>query len=190
MLTKQNHQQDILHNLLSDSSPHILVFLSEQYGLRRVPGLSKEALIERILHHLREEELPLLMDKLIAARFGSLSIDQLIDMAIQYPDRKQKPRLDQITPSEAILIEGDPYRWVYTMRGHDVVIDLEQRQMTCDCHFFRFASRQQALCKHLATALKLLPEVYARDALIDLLVSRQYGGPRTPGWHFERRPAA
>jgi hypothetical protein len=187
MLTEQ---KELLHNLLSDSSPHILVFLAEQYGLRRIPGLSKEALIERIMHHLLEDDLQLLMDNLIAARFGSLPVEQLVDMALQHADSKQKPRLDQISPAEAILIEGGPSRWVYTMRGHDVVIDLERRHLTCDCHFFRFASRQQALCKHLATALKLLPEVYARETLIDLLVSRQYGGPQTPRWHFERRPAA
>lgn len=76
------------------------------------------------------------------------------------------------------------------MHGYDVVIDLQERLLGCDCEYFRFSSHHQALCKHLAFALTLIPETYAREALIDLLVSRQYGGPETPHWEFEGLRAA
>jgi hypothetical protein len=89
---------------------------------------------------------------------------------------------------DASLVENKARRWVYTMRGHDVVIDLDEHLLACDCPFFAFAAKRRTLCKHLATALKLLPPAYARDVLIDLAVAQRYGG-RPDQWYFEGRAA-
>jgi hypothetical protein len=96
-----------------------------------------------------------------------------------------RPRLDQISPDDAVLLEGGARRWVYTMRGHDVVVDIGQRHVACSCRFFSFAAHQHALCKHLVTAFQVIPAIYAREALIDLLVWREYRTGAGPRWEFE-----
>ena len=182
----------LLINLLRDTSTPILVYLAEQHGLRRVPGLTRQALVDRILRQLSEEALRRLEDELIAARYGSLSVSDLLKLALEGDKQRhgRAPRLEDMPTDAARLIEGDARHWVYTMHGYDVIIDLERRHLACSCPFFQFASRRQALCKHLARAFTLVPEVYAREALIDLLVSRGYGGPDTPGWSFDTPKAA
>jgi hypothetical protein len=184
----------VLLNLMRDTSAPTLIWLAERYGLRRIPGLSRRDLIMRILRRLSASDLKRLQQDLIAARFGPLTVDSLLQMALhqdsQHLGRPGKPRLDQVSAGDAILVEGGTGRWVYTMRGHDAEIDLAERRLSCDCTFFDFASRQKALCKHLATAFKLIPEVYAREALIDLLVSREYGDGQAARWQFESRRAA
>jgi hypothetical protein len=184
----------ILDNLMRDTSAPILIILAERYGLRRVPGLAKDELITRILRHLSPEDLKRLEQELIAARYGALPVEDLLNMALEQDaqrlGRPGKPRLDQISVGDATLVEGGTLRWVYTMRGHDVEIDLTRRHLGCDCAYFAFASRRKALCKHLATAFRLIPEVYAREALIDLLVARDYGGDRTVDWRFKSPRAA
>jgi hypothetical protein len=184
----------VLLNLLRDTSPPLLAYLAEQYGLPRIPGLTQQALIERLLGHLSPEDSQQLENRLIAARFGALTVAELLEMALalgqQARPHVHQPRLDDM-PAEAVtLIENGPPCWVFTMHGHDASIDLEERSLSCDCEYFRFAAHRQALCKHLARALTLMPPAYAREVLIDLLVSREYGGPDTPRWEFEHRQAA
>jgi len=181
----------LLHNLLADTSPPVLVALSERYGLPRVPGLNRHALIDRLLRHLSAAELNRLADDLIAARFGGLSTEALLAAALEHDARRAasrgsqvRPRMDQVSPDDAVLLERRGRRWSYTMRGHDVTIDLEARTLACDCQFFSFAARRHALCKHIAMAFSLIPVTYARDALIDLLVWREYGTVEMPGWRF------
>lgn len=188
----------VLYNLLKDTSPPVLAMLSERYGLRRIPGLDKEALIERIARQFGSDDLKRLEDELVEARYGDVPIGRLIELALGDPVTKVqgrndpalpgKARLDQISTDDAILLEAEDGRWVYTMRGHDVIVDLDQHTLACDCAFFSFASRRQVLCKHLAVAFRLLPRAYAREALIDVLVQREYGGGQD--WSFEGRRAA
>jgi len=178
----------VLMNLLYDTGAPALAFLAERYGLQRIPGLtSNQAIISRILKYLGPQQLERLKDDLIASRFGALSVEGLVKLAV-VRDRQQTgraaPRLDQVSREGARLVEGSTQRWIYTLRGHDVVVDTAQRLLACDCRYFQFAAHRQGLCKHLATVFQLIPEVYAREALIDLLVSRQYGGPDTPRWRF------
>ncbi len=183
----------VLLNLLRDTSNPILAYLAEQHGLRRVPGLSRSGLIDRMLRHLPDDALRRLEDDLIAARYGSLPVGDLLDLALQASARQSgqgKPRLDDMPADVAILIEGGTQRWAYTMHGHDVTIDLARRRLSCTCPYFRFAARRQALCKHLARAFTLIPEAYARETLIDLLISRGYGGPDSPRWQFSTPRAA
>src|SRR5688572_7811929 len=166
----------VLSNLLWAASEPALAYLAEQYGLRRMPGLSKQALMTRIMKNLTPKQLGQMKDDLIAARFGALSVDGLVKLAlVQDKQRagKPAPRLDHISPESASLVEGSTTRWHYTMRGHDVFVDTHHCALACDCGYFRFAARRQALCKHLAMAFHLIPEVYAREALIDLLVARE-----------------
>jgi hypothetical protein len=70
------------------------------------------------------------------------------------------------------------------MRGHDVLIDAPNRTLACDCAYFEFSARRQAICKHLALGFRLIPEVYARDALIEMLATRQYGDRGVQHWDF------
>jgi hypothetical protein len=177
----------VLGNLLRASSEQALAYLAEQYGLRRVPGLTRQGLMTRIMKSLTPRQLNHLKDDLIAARYGALSVDGLIRLAlVQDKQRagKPAPRLDHISPESAVLVEGSTTRWHYTMRGHDVFVDTAHRALACDCGYFQFAARRQALCKHLAMVFTLIPEVYAREALIDLLVTCEYGGYNTPRWRF------
>lgn len=183
----------VLMNLIRDTSTPVLVYMAEQLGLRRMPGLSRDDLIERMLSQLPQRALNDLEDDLIAARYGTLSVEELLDMVLQTDEQRLehgKPRLDDMPAEEATLVQGDTRRWAYTMHSHDVIVNLHQRRLACSCQFFRFASHQQALCKHLARALTLMPEVYAREILIDLLISRDYGGPDTPTWEFRSLRAA
>jgi hypothetical protein len=184
----------VLINLLHDTSAPVLALLAERYGLHRIPGLSAQALIARILDHLPGEALAALQDELVTAHFGVFPIDALLELALSSEQERKKgasrPRMDQISLDEATLLSGGPPRWDYTMRGHDQVIDLGRRLLACDCEFFAFASKRQVLCKHLATVFKLIPIVYAREALIDLLVVRQYGDQREDRWYFESTRAA
>jgi len=183
---------DILMNLLQDTDASVLAMLSARHGLKRVPGLSQEALIERMLRYLSDDTLLRLQNEMITARYGELTVKQLLDMAIdgsRGDEGLAKARLDQITKGDAILIEAGNRRWVYTMHGHDVEIDLDQRTLACGCQYFTFASRRQALCKHLALAMQLIPPAYAHDALINLIVMRKYGGRRQQVWSFESEAA-
>lgn len=183
----------VLINLLHDTSTPVLALLAEKYGLYRIPGLTGQALITRILGHLSDEALLDLRNELVAAHFGDLPIRDLLEIAIagqQENGGTSKPRLDQISLQEATLLDSGPPRWEYTMRGHDQVIDLEHRLLACGCEFFAFSSKRQLLCKHLATAFQVIPPVYAREALIDLLVLRQYGDRREGRWYFESTHAA
>lgn len=183
----------VLLNLLHDTSAPVLVYLAEGHGLRRVPGLSREDLIARVLRQLSPEQLAELQDDLIAARYGSLPVEDLLALALERDERQggsPRPRLDDMPADEATLDEHEGGRWVYTMHGYDVVIDAGERELACGCPYFQFAAGRGALCKHLARAFTLLPETYARDALIDLLVSRDYGGPDTPRWYFSSPRAA
>lgn len=182
----------LLRNLLEDTSPPILAYLSDRFGLPRVPGLSQEGLIRRLLNHLSDDDLRDLEDDLIAARYGSLSVNDLLELALitQQNGRAGSPRLEDMLVDQARLIEGGPQRWAFTMHGYDVMIDVARRRMACGCEYFKFAAHRNALCKHLACALTLIPPVYARDALIDLLVTRQYGGPDLPPWDFTSLQAA
>jgi hypothetical protein len=190
--TEPHPVSPLLRNLLEDTSAPVLAYLSGQVGLPRVPGLSKDALIRRLLNHLSGEQLTDLEDDLIAARFGSLSVEALLDLALQtqHTGRAGSPRLEDMRTDQARLVEGGTRRWVFTMHGYDVVIDVGQRQLACACDYFKYAAQRQALCKHLARGLTLIPPVYARDALIDLLVTREYGGPDTPPWQFTSLQAA
>lgn len=184
---RSTEQNVVLNNLLWASSEQALAYLAEQHGIRRVPGLSKQALLTRIVKSLTPNQMNRLKDDLIAARYGALSVDGLIKLAlVQDKQRagKPAPRLDHISPESAVLVEGGTTRWHYTMRGHDVVVDAKHRALACDCGYFQFAARRMALCKHLAMVFHLIPEVYAREALIDLLVTCQYGGYDTPRWRF------
>jgi hypothetical protein len=178
-----------LDNLLRDASLPTLAVLAERYGLRRMPGMSKHSLIARIVTHLSANELVDLEDELIAARYGTLSVDELLGVALKQDaerlGRPGKPRLDQISPDDATLLEGGARRWVYTMRGHDVTIDIDQRHLACSCRFFSFAAHQHALCKHLVTAFQVIPAIYAREALIDLLIWREYRSSAGQRWQFE-----
>ncbi|GAB4469015.1 MAG: hypothetical protein Kow00124_03850 [Anaerolineae bacterium] len=187
----------VLINLLKDTSAPVLVALSEQYHLPRVPGLSQQALIDRLIRNLSAAELNELKDSLIAARFGGMPIEMLLRLALERDTiraarrriRAARARLDTISPDEAVLLEGGPRRWAFTMHGYDVLVDLTARRLACSCTFFSFAARRRALCKHIATAFELIPETYAREALIDLLVWREYGTTDMPGWQFEARAA-
>jgi hypothetical protein len=76
------------------------------------------------------------------------------------------------------------------MRGHDQMIDVERRLLACDCEFFAFSSKRQVLCKHLAAVFQVIPPAYAREALIDLVVLREYGDRREGRWYFESTHAA
>lgn len=185
------HGRRVLMGLLSEVGVPILVMLSEKYGLKRVPGLGKKELIQRIFKHLDPEALARLEEEIIAARFGQASVASLLDIVLENdkPESTRKPRTDQISTADAVLVEGGSRRWVYTMRGHDVVIDHDQHVLQCDCPFFAFAAPRRVLCKHLATAFKLLPAAYAREVLIDLAVARRYGGPGDR-WEFESSQAA
>jgi hypothetical protein len=178
----------LLMNLLRDEGAPALAFLAERYGLHRIPGLTtKQAIVNRVLRTLTQQQLEQIKDDLIAARFGALSVDGLVRLALVQDKQRAgrpAPRLDQISPDSATLVERSTGRWIYTMRGHDVLVDIGQHLLACDCGYFRFSARRSALCKHLATVFRLIPEAYAREGLIDLLVSREYGGPNTPQWRF------
>lgn len=184
----------VLINLLHDTSAPVLALLAEKYGLHRIPGLTTNDMVSRILGHLSDEALLDLQNELVTAHFGDLPVKDLLEIAIAGQQERggnaSKPRLDQISLQEATLLRSGPPRWEYTMRGHDQVIDLDHRLLACDCEFFTFSSRRQVLCKHLATAFQAIPPAYARDALIDLLVLREYGDRREGRWYFESTHAA
>lgn len=185
----------VLVNLLKDTSIPVLIALSEQYGLPRVPGLNHDALTSRLLRGLSSDQLRRLKDHLIAARFGGMSVTDLVDLALERDAGRASrqgggqgtPRMDQISQQEALLLESGLRYWVYAIRGHEVSIDLHHRTVSCACSYFAFSARRQALCKHIAITFKMIPEVYARDALIDLLIWREYGTTDTPAWTFINR---
>ena len=192
--TQQNTQTlpnmpRVIYNLLQDTGTPVLVYIAERHGLPRVPGLDKQALITRLLSNLSTEELADLADDLIAAHYGGFPVQTLLDKVLlldaKHSGRSGNPHLEDMPAENARLTESDTQYWVYTMHGHDVKIDLRQRTLACDCAYFRFSSHRQALCKHIARALTLIPEAYARAVLIELLVAREYGGPDTPHWHFK-----
>lgn len=189
-LRAQPLRHKVLINLLKDTGMPVLVMLSEKYGLRRVPGLGKQQIIQRILRNLQPEALDRLEVEMIAARFGQASVDDLLALVLEEDARRSasRPHMDEVSRGDAILIERSARRWVYTMRGHDVTVDMDRHVLACDCPFFAFASKRERLCKHLATALKLLPPVYAREVLIDLAVARRYDG-EADRWEFASRAA-
>ncbi len=184
----------VLINLLHDTSAPVLALLAQKYGLHRIPGLTTNDLVTRILGHLSDEALLDLQNELVTAHFGDLPVKDLLEIAITGQQERSgnasKPRLDQISLQEATLLCSGPPRWEYTMRGHDQIIDVERRLLACDCEFFNFSARRQVLCKHLATAFQVIPPAYAREALIDLLVLREYGDRREGRWYFESTHAA
>lgn len=182
----------VLMNLIRDTSTPVLEYLAEKFGLRRVPGLSRADLTGRLLRQLSEDELKTLETDLIAARFGARPVEELLEMLLRSDEQRlgrNRPRLDDMPADEATLLRGDTRRWVYTMHGHDVIVDMANRHFACSCPYFRFASHRQALCKHLSRALTLMPEAYARDILIELLLSRQYGAPDAR-WTYQSMRAA
>jgi hypothetical protein len=189
-LPSHRGDNNVLASLLRDTGMPVLVMLSEKYGLRRVPGLGKDQIVERILRRLGRTDQERLQEELVAARFGQASIDDLLDIVLEEDSRHRgsRPHLEEMSVGDATLIESAGRRWVYTMRGHDVLIDLTQHVLACDCAFFVFSSKRQIPCKHLVTALRLVPPVYAREVLVDLAVARRYGGP--DGWYFESHQAA
>jgi len=190
----KSQQSSILVNLLRDTSMPMLNYLAAHYGLHRIPGQSKAVLIERLLRQLPDAALSQIENDLIAGRYGHLSVDELLNVALVSDARRSGragvPRLDDMNPEEAVLVDSSVDYWVYVMHGYDVVIDLDRRKLKCGCPYFEFSSRRQAICKHIACGLTMIPEVYARKALIDLLLSREYGGPHTPRWEFDHSQAA
>ncbi|MBN1122570.1 MAG: hypothetical protein JXJ17_15950 [Anaerolineae bacterium] len=190
----KSQQAAVLVNLLRDTSMPMLNYLAEHYGLYRIPGQSKSILIERLLRQLPDTALNQIENDLIAGRYGHLSVDELLNIALvsdaQRSGRAGIPRLDDMDPEEVVLVDSSVDRWVYVMHGYDVEIDLDRRRLKCGCPYFEFSSRRQAICKHIARGLTMIPEVYARKALIDLLLSREYGGPHTPRWEFDHSQAA
>ena len=170
----------LLYNLMLDTGMPLLIQLAEKYGLRRMPGLDKRSLIQRIGRTLTVQQLEELEDSLINARFGALTVDDLLQVAVnqQNDGRAGSPRIDDMPAEEARLIERSSLYWVYTMHGYDVVIDRSRRILSCGCQYFRFAANRRALCKHLARALTLIPPAYAREALdayLDQLEERANG---------------
>jgi hypothetical protein len=190
----KSSQPLILINLLRDTSMPMLNYLAGQYGVPRIPGQSKAILIERLLRQLPDDALNQIENDLIAGRYGHLSVEELLNIALvsdaRHGGRSGAPRLDDMDPDDVVLIDSRVNRWVYVMHGYDVVIDLNRRRLKCGCPYFEFSSRRQAICKHIARGLTMIPEVYARKALIDLLLSREYGGPQTPRWEFDHSKAA
>jgi hypothetical protein len=190
---RREKSPSLLANLMLDSSAPVLIYLAEQYGLRRMPGLTKQALIARILRELSSHDQEKLLRDLISARYGSMSVDALVRYAVAREvgqTHRPRPRLDQLSQMRGTQVEGNSRRWVFTIRGHEASIDLAHRSLSCDCRYFEFAARRQAICKHLARAFEMVPEIYARDALIDLIVSSEYGDPSTSRWRFVARKTA
>lgn len=185
---------DILLNLLRDSDASLINYLAETYGIMRVPGLSHDKLIQRLLRHLTADEADSLRGDLIAARFGNAPVAALLEMILENAGGaeglKRRPRVDQISPHEATLLQGGPQVWTYTMRGYDVMINAMSHTLMCSCPFFGFAARRRGLCKHLVLAFKLIPDAYARTILIDLVVAQLYGNKDTDPWHFKGETAA
>ncbi|MGF1504503.1 MAG: hypothetical protein GYB64_05970 [Chloroflexi bacterium] len=163
----------IIDRLLTEADIAALVYIADRHGLKRVPGLSRKQLVGRLKRHVPARAL---FDGLVAAKYGSYTTADLLELLLHDPayDRLSagKPRLDHIDRQRAVLLEGTPRRWAYTMRGHDVIIDLGRQALACDCRYYTFAARHRLICKHIATALDLIPEVYSRSALIDLLLNR------------------
>jgi hypothetical protein len=192
-VSKHRPQRDwtVLSNLLADTDARLVAMFYNRHGLKPIPGLSRDGQIQRMLAHLTSHQLKQLEDELIAARYGDISTEALIQilMSNDGSGRQNHARMDQITASQATLLEQKGRRWNFTMRGHDVMLDVDRRRMACDCEFFAFAHARGKLCKHLATALGLIPESYAREVMIDLLVHREYGKHR-PDWSFESKRAA
>src|SRR5512138_458455 len=131
----------MLPNLLRDTGMTVLVMLSEKYGLRRIPGLGKEQIVDRMLNHLAAADQKRLEDELIVARFGQATVDDLLDIVLEKDTTRpaSRPRLEEMSIGDATLVESISRRWVYTMRGHDVLIDLNERVLACDCAFFAFS---------------------------------------------------
>jgi hypothetical protein len=179
----------MLANLLHDTSTPALIVLAEQYG---VPGglrKSHEALVEHLLRDLLPEAQARLMGELIAARYGALSVEELLSQALATAVRREPrataPVLEAVSADEAALTEDGPPRWGFVIRDHPVTVDVAARRLTCNCRHFEFAARRGMLCKHLVMAFRLMPEEAAREALIDLLAVEQYGGPQTPRWQLQ-----
>jgi hypothetical protein len=128
-----------------------------------------------------------LKNEVIAARYGLLGVEELLTLLAETDsggEQRVAPRMDQITHEEARLVSRETAYWVYTMRGYDVLVDRANRSLSCGCTYFSFSARRGGLCKHLVTVFQLMPEVYAREILLDLLLTRRYGGANTKGWQF------
>jgi hypothetical protein len=189
--TKSNLDWTVLSNLLADTDSRMVAILYNRHGLKPIPGLSKDGQIQRILANLDDHALKQLQNELVAVRYGDMPTDTLIRIVMEGNHLRQhiRARMDQIALSEATLIDQKGRRWAFTMRGHDVVIDADRRKLACDCEFFAFAHRGGGLCKHLATAVRLIPASYAREVLIELAVQHEYGKERYR-WSFESKRAA
>jgi hypothetical protein len=179
----------MLANLLQDTSTPALMILAERYGLAGVWRRSHEALVEHLLRELGPEAQAALMDELVAARYGTLSVEELLGEVIATAERRDPrttaPVLEAVSADEADLEEAGPPCWRFVIRGHPVTVDVGARRLTCACRHFEFAGRRGMLCKHLVMSFRLLPEEAARAALIDLLAVEQYGGPQTPRWRLQ-----
>lgn len=181
------HLQQSTQHLLQDASIPALVMLSERYDIMRIPGLSKQQIITRLLTSLTDNQLRALRGDLIVANFGGLSTEELLKIVISQDRKKDtvgRARLDHVSIEQASLVEASGRRWHYTIRGHDATIDLPHRQMACSCMFFKFAAPKGVLCKHLATVLRCIPQTYAREVLIDLILQRTYI-TQSKQWHLQ-----
>src|SRR5512138_1993887 len=78
----KRHTPTVLINLLHDTSAPVLALLAEKYGLHRIPGLSTNDLVTRILGHLSDDALTDLQNELVTAHFGDLPIKDLLEAAI------------------------------------------------------------------------------------------------------------
>ena len=83
----------VLKNLLEDTSTPVLITLSERYGLPRMPGLNREALIERLIGRLSGQQLQELQRHLIAARFRGASVPTLLDTALESDAKRVERRI-------------------------------------------------------------------------------------------------
>lgn len=190
--TAQPPNHAMLANLLHDTSAPALIVLVERYGLKGAWRQSHQALVEQMLRDLSPEVQRRLMDELIAARYGALSIEDLLEetlaTALRRDPRTTAPVVEAVSEEESDLTEDGPPRWRFIIRKHPVMVDIEGRRLTCDCRHFEFAGRRGMLCKHLVMAFRLMPEDAARAALMDLLATEQYGGPQTSRWRLQPQP--
>jgi hypothetical protein len=173
-----------LRVLLAHTPAATLVHIAQEFGLPRVPGLSQTQWVERLLAAVPHDKL---YDSLIALRYGVFGLDELLNKLLDgIPYNKvpiSRPRMDRIDPQAVVVVAHTTTRWAFTMRGHDVLLDVRTHQLGCDCRHFEFASRYGAICKHIATAFRVIPAAYARAAIIDLLIEREFG-PAERSWAF------
>ena len=183
-----------LVRLLDEASLDAMLTFAKTQQIPVAHLLTRHDVIMALLRYLNDGQLAELTESLIRARYGRMSIRELLDTLIARSverSRRPAPRLDRVSQDDAALVQGSPDCWTYTMRGHDVTIDLARHSVGCSCTYFTFSARHGGLCKHLATAFALMPEVYAREALIDLIIAQSDSDNPRGGWRFTgtRQPA-